>query len=102
MVSPKSLANLRPFKKGENGHQTKPEGAISLTGLLRKHLAANPGLAQELIEAWCRQAKTNPAVMREIWERIDGKVAQPEEHTGKIVLEVKFDRNELDNATKQG
>lgn len=69
----KSLSNLIPFPKGVNPN---PHPGESLTVKLRR--ALTEGKSKEFIEATIAGAiALNPTAFREVWDRVEGKVAQP-------------------------
>jgi len=98
--------NLTHFKKGQSGNpKGRPKGP-SLTSVLLKQLKKRgPDGRREidhLIDAMINLAKKgNPAVINQIWDRIDGKLIQPLADADgqplnprRIVLEMKFPEKE--------
>lgn len=73
MVNPKSLLNLRQFRKGGPG---RPKGTVSITEALRRRLQAHPELIEEIVSAWIIGAKTKPELLRELLDRLEGRVPQ--------------------------
>ena len=81
---------LTQWKPGQSGNPGgRPKGKVSLTRLLEQALEEtrcgdrdNPGgrtSAQCIVEAMIIHAvKGNPAYMKEIFDRIEGKVKEPE------------------------
>lgn len=72
MPSPKSLANLIPYKKGENGHQF---GGFNLTERLKHALRKHPEQVEQII---CSTIEgcilREPTPFHEVWDRMEGKV----------------------------
>lgn len=66
------------FKPGVSGNPGgRPNGAVSLTTALKRKLRERPDLADQLLESYILQAlQGNSSLAKEIWERVDGKVAQ--------------------------
>jgi hypothetical protein len=87
-------ANLIPWKPGQSGNpKGRPPGALSITSLAIKLLSDNDEekakkLARAIVEG---ATKGNPALVKELLDRIDGKVAdkvgQDEEHPFKLIIE---------------
>lgn len=72
-VSPKSIENLKPFKKGQSGNpKGKPKGAISVKARLKKMFRENP----ELFEEYMMRYLSNSQNEKHIAEMIDGKPKQ--------------------------
>lgn len=75
MVSEKSLANLRHFQKGVHTGGRKP-GTVSIVAALKRRLEKNPELIEELVDSWLKNSRDNPVLMKELIERLDGKMPQ--------------------------
>lgn len=101
MVNPKSLKNLKQFQVGNTPAHVKSVGDVSLAAAIKRYAKEHPEEIDALAAVWFKNAKRSAFFAGILLERIDGKVAQPEEHSGKIVFEVKYDRNEVGNATQQ-
>lgn len=78
------------FKPGRSGNPSgKRKGTVSLTARLKSELAAHPERADELIRALLEHAQAGSiAHLREIFARIDGKVAEKIEATGLTTFTV--------------
>ena len=93
-MHPNSLANLKPFQKGGNANpKGRPPKDVSLTSLLKAELEKIPAgekqgrtWRQLLVLAWLTGAMKNPALLKELLERIEGKVTQPISGGGEPVL----------------
>ena len=83
MFNPKSVANLKPFKKGENG-KVPPKPGERITDVLRKLVDTAPEVRRvpktykdvicyALID---KATSGDTAAIREMFERLDGKVPQ--------------------------
>ena len=87
MVSEKSLENLVPFKKGEDERRRpKPKGAFSLTRAVKEFLLENAKDGETYGEklkkaAVLRAISKSDPLMKEIWDRVDGKQVQPTDVT---------------------
>jgi hypothetical protein len=102
MPTSKQLANLIPWKKGQNGNPNgprpgRPPGDVSLTKFLKKRLAEAELAgsitpdgrcnAEWLVDMMIVEAmRGNGACIREIWDRNDGKVPAPIE-TPPVTME---------------
>ena len=83
-MHPNSLANLKPFQKGGNANpRGRPSKDVSLTSLLKTEIEkVPPGEKQNrtwrqlLVLAWLTGAMKNPALLKELLERLEGKVIQ--------------------------
>lgn len=84
----KDLTQFRPGDEWTGNRNGRPKGSLSLTTLLRralqsKRICGEPTpddrpVAEWLVEAMIRQAiRGNPGYMKEIMDRIDGKVVDP-------------------------
>lgn len=78
----KRLKNLKPWKPGQSGNpKGRPRKNVCLTSLLKEEIKkANPQdkkkrtWAELIVIATMKLAiKGNPAALREVWDRIDGK-----------------------------
>ncbi len=82
---PNSLANLRPFEKGNHANPAgRPKKDCSLTSLLKEKIdQLRPGDAkgrtwrQALVDSWLEDAMKSPVLFKELLDRLEGKVAQP-------------------------
>ena len=101
-TNPNSLANLRPAKKGDIRNPNGYNGNMKLTTILKEALEkeASPGKthADIIMESIIRECKRgNPALIKEIFDRIDGRVKQETDVTvtgnalGVIVVPSKED-----------
>lgn len=87
--SPNSQKNLKPFPKGSNGGLNKR--GYSLTAAL-KHALTNDAKRRELVESTIAGAiLREPAPFREVWDRVEGKVAERHQILGDINIEVVFE-----------
>ena len=66
------------FLPGQSGNPGgRPKGSVSLTTAVRKMLS-QPGRIEEAAEILWREFQAgNPAIVKEVWNRIDGKVVEP-------------------------
>ena len=70
------------------GIKTKPVG---LTGRLRKYLADNPMEAEAIVLALIRQGKLgNIQAVKELLDRIDGKVVETHRIEGELPIKLVF------------
>jgi hypothetical protein len=90
MFNEKSKKNLKMFSsKNQPKKNGRPKGSLSLTNELKKILggvdeASKKTILELLAIAAAKQAiKGNSAYFKEIIERLDGKVADKTEYTGK-------------------
>ncbi len=91
-MSAKSLANLIPYKPGQNGHQ----GGYNLTERLRHSLDhpltepdENSPAGERLVYATLKGAlDLVPTPFREAWDRAEGKVTDVKEIRGELVLRI--------------
>jgi hypothetical protein len=85
---PNSLKNLRPQKAGEPSHNPngRPKKDVSLTSLLKEELLKIAPLKGNKDKTWLEiivmgwmagAAKGNPMLLKELIERVEGKVVQP-------------------------
>jgi hypothetical protein len=69
---------MRPGKNGgmlRSGGPGRPKGSVNLTNQLKKFLEEHENQkAQELVEAWFKQALENPSALKLVLDRIDGPV----------------------------
>lgn len=102
MYNKKSLKNLKKFSsKNQPKKKGRPKGSLSLFNEIKKVLegideASKKSILELLAIAAAKQAmKGNAAYFKEIIERLDGKVADKTEHTGKdggpVILKVIYD-----------
>ena len=82
--NPNSLKNLKPFVKGTSGHPGRTPKDYSLTSLLKEQIDTIPlgekngrTWRQLLVLAWLTGAMKQPVLMKEILDRLEGKVTQP-------------------------
>lgn len=90
MYNEKSRKNLKPFSSSNQPKKRgRPKGSLSLTNEIKKVLegvddASRKTILELLAIAATKQAmKGNATYFKEIIERLDGKVADKMEHTGK-------------------
>jgi len=83
-MHPKSLANLKPFPKGRSGNpKGRPPRELCLTEITRAQLSEpcpkdpSKTWAKYLSDRWLELATENPAMFRELMERLEGKVVFP-------------------------
>lgn len=95
-VTKKSLKNLKPFKKGNPGGG-RPKGSVSLVTILKRTLENKVSLkdpltkqeesktiSEHLIKRFIAKALSGDmSAIKEVLERIDGKVLQKSEVTTK-------------------
>jgi hypothetical protein len=95
----RELTQFKPGTEWNGNRAGRPKGSVSLTTLLKKALEEkrcadvdNPGgrtSAQCLVEAMIIQAvKGNAAFMREIFDRVDGRIPDPEPPAPAINMEM--------------
>ena len=82
--NPNSLKNLKPYKKGQSGHPGRTPKDVSLTSLLKEQIDTVPAgekqgrtWRQLLVLAWLTGAMKNPVLLKEVLDRLEGKVTQP-------------------------
>jgi len=107
---PNSLANLEKgrIRRGEvRNPNGRPRKDVSLTSLLKIEIEKIPEVIDKngkqntrswrelLVEAWLRGALKNPILLRELLDRLEGKVSQPVtgEGGGPIKSEVTINVN---------
>jgi hypothetical protein len=111
MYNEKSLKNLQKFSS-ENQPKKKgrPKGSVSITNEIKKILKSKDensrkSVAEILAAQILRQAmKGNPVCIKEIFERIDGKVPNKTENVvkdgGPVTMTIVYDdaekKNDLD------
>ncbi len=91
-TNPKSLANLIPYKPGENGHK----GGYNMTERLRHALDhplkppdENSPVGERLVYSTLKGAiELVPTPFREAWDRAEGKVTDTHELKGEITLRI--------------
>ena len=91
-MNPKSIANLIPYKKGENGHK----GGYNLTERLRHQLdhpliepGENAPTGERLVYATLKGAlELVPSPFHETWDRAEGKVPDKHAIVGDIVIRI--------------
>lgn len=84
--NPKSLANLIPYKPGQNGN---PKPGNSLLAVLKNALTKEKRL--EIINSTIEGAiLREPAPFHEVWDRVEGKVPDKNLLLGDILIEVVF------------
>ena len=82
------------WKKGQSGNPNgKPKGALNLTSILKQHLSEDQR-AEKLMQAVVKRAhdKSDPLV-KEILERVDGKVPQAIDATIDTTVNIVFDES---------
>ena len=100
-MHPNSLANLKPFQKGGNANpKGRPSKDVSLTSLLKIEIEkVPPGEKQNrtwrqlLVLAWLTGAMKNPALLKELLERLEGKVTQPIGGEGGGPVRIVYERS---------
>jgi len=81
------LENLRPWKPGQSGNSAGHSKARRMAAELQKHLESTGDL-QEIIEALVREAKGGSFQhIKEVFDRIDGKVPTPIEQVDSPVVD---------------
>ena len=93
-VHPNSLANLKPFQNGNRANPNgRPKKDVSLTSLLKEEINTIPPgekqgrtWRQLLVLAWLSGAMKNPVLMKELLDRLEGKVVQPVDASGSIEI----------------
>ena len=90
MYNEKSKENLKMFSsKNQPKKNGRPKGSLSLTKEIKKILESveensKKQVAELFATAVLKQAmKGNPACLKEVFERVDGKVPDKTENTGK-------------------
>ena len=83
------------WKKGQSGNpKGRPPNPISLTALLNAKLAAHPELADALIDALVTLGRTRNLsqlqAIKEVWDRVDGKVAETHRIEGELPIRLIF------------
>ncbi len=93
----KQLMNLRPkpmppWKKGESGNPNgRPPGTVSLVERLKVYLRSHPEEVEEVVTALVNQGKRgNIVAMKELLDRIDGKVAETHKIEAEIPIRLVF------------
>ena len=84
-MNPNSLKNLRPFQAGNRANPAgRPPKDCSLTSLLKEQIDTIPPgekngrtWRQLLVLAWLTGAMKQPVLMKELLDRLEGKVTQP-------------------------
>ena len=84
-MHPNSLKNLRPFQKGNKANPAgRPRKDVSLTSLLKEEIEKIPEGSTDgktwreiLVLAWLRGAQGNAVLLKELLDRLEGKVAVP-------------------------
>ncbi len=86
------------WKKGTSGNKNgRPKGSVSLTTRLKKYLAEHPEQERELMEAWIKYAKRGSFPhLKEIIERLDGKVKEIMEIKEDVEYRIVFDGDDAD------
>jgi hypothetical protein len=82
LISAKSLANLKPCKKGEthnpHGRPFKEKSVTECLRRLMKTPAAKGKTKEQLLaEVWYEKAKTDARYFEMLLDRLEGKVTQP-------------------------
>ena len=101
-VSPKSLANLRPYKKGskrasDSGKKSKTP--LSLKATLKKQLNSNETTKEELIASVIKTSKKNPAMFKIVCELLGELLQQGDPNNPAI--NVNMTASELKKYQKQ-
>ena len=85
---PNSRKNLVPYPKGVSGNAGSGNG-YSLTAALKTKLRKEPNLREQIVNSTIQGAiLREPTPFREVWDRVDGKVADRHAVLGDIVIEV--------------
>ncbi len=92
-IHPNSLANLEKgkFKKGENHNpKGRPPKDVSLTSLLKEQIDTIPPgekqgrtWRQLLVLAWLTGSMKNPTLLKELLDRLEGKIKESVDITTK-------------------
>jgi len=93
-MHPNSLANLKPYSKGENGHK----GGYNLTERLYHSLnkplrepAADAPSGEQIVYNTIKGAiELVPVAFRETWDRSEGKAPDRTQLLGDIMVQVVF------------
>ena len=76
---------------GQSAHPGQPKGTVSLVALLRKQLAEHPEDAKDIIKALVTLGKGYEIkAIREIMDRIDGKVVETHKIEGELPIKLVF------------
>ena len=98
-----SNANLIPFKPGQSGNPTGRPAGQSITAKLRaildKQYSKNgKTVADHIVDTIVKEILAgnikygfNTPLLKELLDRVEGKVTQPVETGGEITLRVKYD-----------
>lgn len=93
----RSLANLKPFEPGKSGNPAGRPKSITFSEACRKALAeiedeaTQETVAEALAKAAIREAKAGSAQhLKEINDRVEGKVTQPIDVGGEIAFRVVY------------
>lgn len=87
MVNPKSLANLRPYRKGDGRRRGVAPGGFALTSRLRRRLQQHPEEAEAIVQALVAMGMAKDiAAIKETFDRVDGKVKGETELSGGITI----------------
>lgn len=102
-MHPNSLANLRPQRAGEPGHNPngRPKNPLSITSRQKEKLlevcpfdAQGRTWVEALAEGGLRQALNIPTAMENLQDRHEGKVTDTHEFKGELVLRIVDDEVE--------
>lgn len=87
----KRLKNLTPFKKGHKSTGGRPKGSVSLVALIKRALEQKLEKGRTVADAVVAQLLAKAlegdiSAIKELLERIDGKVKQEIENTGQLTI----------------
>ncbi len=93
--NPRNWGNLRPmppWEKGQSGNPLgRPVGTVSLVERLKAYLRRHPEEVEAVVESLVKQGETgNIVAIKELLDRIDGKVAETHRIEGKIPIKLIF------------
>lgn len=79
-IHARNTDGIKPFlwEKGKSGNPSgRPKNSVSITTAIRR-LLAQPGKQDEAAEIIWREFRNgNPAIVKEVWARMDGQLTQP-------------------------
>src|SRR6476646_4936418 len=88
-ISEKSLANLKPWKKGQTGNPAGRPKKLHVTRIYERLLAKSQNrqeIAESLMATLTSKGMAKVLLLREMAERTEGKVAQEISVDGNITL----------------
>lgn len=91
------------FVPGQTGNPNgRPKGSISMVDKLRQYLQDHPEEADKLISSLIQQGTTgNTVAIKEILDRIDGKVTDTHRIEGDIPISIIYKQVEKDAPIKE-